>query len=237
MSAQPSRKRARSRSRSSGPRPLSRTRGSTLGALLGPARTVRMGTLAQIPSMRVKLIYGVTFGVTCTTGVSTSQQFRLNSVYDPDQTGGGNQPAGFDQFAALYKRYIVHGCNARICLSQYYGYSQGQTWCVSVSNNSAASQNMNEALSQPGVKFGHLGPGDNTQFTSVKVNLNKLRGKSPTESKADDSESALVTGNPSESLSLYITLQGDTAVTISSVNSISLIYDVEFFERKDMPQS
>lgn len=33
--------------------------------------------------------------------------FRLNSLFDPDFTGTGYQPLGFDQFSALYGRYAV----------------------------------------------------------------------------------------------------------------------------------
>lgn len=33
--------------------------------------------------------------------------FRANSVYDPDATGTGGQPTGFDQWTAIYKRFYV----------------------------------------------------------------------------------------------------------------------------------
>lgn len=37
----------------------------------------------------------------------TEQVYRLNSLYDPDFTGTGHQPYGYDQLAALYLRYKV----------------------------------------------------------------------------------------------------------------------------------
>lgn len=36
--------------------------------------------------------------------------WALNGMYDPDVTGVGHQPLGFDQMALLYQRYRVHGC-------------------------------------------------------------------------------------------------------------------------------
>ena len=46
--------------------------------------------------------------VSGTSGLFGSEQvFRLNAPYDPDFTGTGHQPYGYDQISALYRRYIV----------------------------------------------------------------------------------------------------------------------------------
>lgn len=42
------------------------------------------------------------------------QVFRGNSVFDPDFTGGGNQPAGFDQLATLYAYYRVYWSTCKV---------------------------------------------------------------------------------------------------------------------------
>lgn len=43
------------------------------------------------------------------TGYTGSQyEFRLNSLFDPNLTGVGHQPQGFDQMAALYASYRVY---------------------------------------------------------------------------------------------------------------------------------
>lgn len=48
------------------------------------------------------------FGIASTGGsFSGVQVFRGNSVYDPDLTGTGRQPTGFDQIATFYSRYYV----------------------------------------------------------------------------------------------------------------------------------
>jgi len=41
----------------------------------------------------------------------TENAFSLNSLYDPDITGVGHQPYGFDQMAALYSNYIVESAS------------------------------------------------------------------------------------------------------------------------------
>jgi len=59
--------------------------------------------------MTVDLRYAQT--KTYTTGsagvAGTENAFSLNSLYDPDITGVGHQPYGFDQMASLYSNYIV----------------------------------------------------------------------------------------------------------------------------------
>jgi len=43
------------------------------------------------------------------SAVATQHTFVANSVYDPDDTGTGHQPMGFDEMAAQYNHYVVLG--------------------------------------------------------------------------------------------------------------------------------
>jgi len=56
-----------------------------------------------------------------TTGTSgvfgASYSWGLNTLYDPYLGSGGHQPYGYDQFKALYNRYIVTGCLVEITLN------------------------------------------------------------------------------------------------------------------------
>lgn len=45
--------------------------------------------------------------IVSSTGSLGIQQFRANSLFDPDLTGTGHQPYGFDQFKAYYATYMV----------------------------------------------------------------------------------------------------------------------------------
>lgn len=44
----------------------------------------------------------------------SSFKFRLNSLFDPNETNTGHQPYGYDQMTALYSRYQVFGCLVEI---------------------------------------------------------------------------------------------------------------------------
>lgn len=77
-------------------------------------RFVRMDPFPA--SMKCKLTYTHTSGLSSgTVGViGTEQVFRLNSLYDPDFTGSGHQPYGFDQVSSLYKHYQVYGVKVSV---------------------------------------------------------------------------------------------------------------------------
>jgi len=62
------------------------------------------------PRKRLTLRYADTYQFNSTTGSLTTQQIRVNSLYDPDGSGTGHQPRGFDQWCASagpYNRYRV----------------------------------------------------------------------------------------------------------------------------------
>lgn len=42
-------------------------------------------------------------------GVPVTNVFSVNSLFDPDRTGAGHQPRGFDQISLLFSKYIVVG--------------------------------------------------------------------------------------------------------------------------------
>jgi len=58
-------------------------------------------------------------------GVSTANAaeavFRANGVFDPDFTGGGHQPLGFDQWSQFYKENVVLSCTMTATLSHLLG--------------------------------------------------------------------------------------------------------------------
>lgn len=56
---------------------------------------------------RAKLIYADTIQLSPGIGSWGVHVFSANGLFDPDITGGGHQPIGFDQFIALYNHYTV----------------------------------------------------------------------------------------------------------------------------------
>lgn len=67
-----------------------------------PARTLR------------RLRYSDNFNLAGSSGVVASYVFAANGLFDPNVTGTGHQPMGFDQLMLSYNHYIVTECRATV---------------------------------------------------------------------------------------------------------------------------
>jgi len=57
--------------------------------------------------------------------VNAIQQFKINSVYDPDLTGAGNQPLGRDTWSAIYNYYKVLETHVNVSIIEMTDDSTG----------------------------------------------------------------------------------------------------------------
>lgn len=94
------------RTRRRGRRKLRRTR--AIGRR-SRALGIYRGPMGISNTKRVRLTYGTFFEVPLNALEHASYVYLANGMYDPDYTGTGHQPKYFDQWGALYKRYLVFG--------------------------------------------------------------------------------------------------------------------------------
>lgn len=64
--------------------------------------------------LSVNLIYADSFTLTGGAASYADYTFMLNGIYDPNITGTGHQPRGFDTYAGLYTQYRVHSASVRV---------------------------------------------------------------------------------------------------------------------------
>lgn len=62
----------------------------------------------------VKLRYVDNFTFSSGIGIATHYTFRANGIYDPNYTGTGHQPMGFDQWNNFYSKWVVIGSRIKV---------------------------------------------------------------------------------------------------------------------------
>lgn len=73
-------------------------------------KMIRYSTPNVVPDKKVcKLRYVQTIPLDPSVQTASNWVFRANSLFDPDYTGTGHQPLGFDEMALFYDHYIVIG--------------------------------------------------------------------------------------------------------------------------------
>lgn len=176
--------------------------------------------------------------VLSTDSVLGSYKMNLNSLFDPDFSGGGHQPYGFDQLAALYNRYRVISCGYRIQLA-VVGTGPSIMLTAMPSNQNVTAGTGSEIRENPRAKYIVQNPGASAVVLSNKVYIPSLVGRNKAQYMADDRYQSLVTSSPNEDAYLNIqTFAPSTDLPLGSVAvQIVMEFTAEFFDMKALGQS
>jgi len=177
------------------------------------------------------------------TGGIAEYVFRINSLFDPDFTGTGHQPMGFDQFGAFYSRYVVIGAKVNIRVTQggtAVAYGPGSITGAYISPGSAAAAADLISLLEQGrsnstmVAHAFTKGNDNLSFN---INFSPKRFFGITNIKDNiDNIGAVTSANPSTLAYLHIfTGSMDTAAFDPGVQH--LIVTIEFLCLFDSPRT
>lgn len=169
--------------------------------------------------------------------------FRANGLYDPDVTGTGHQPIGFDEFMARYNHYCVLGAKIKV---QYMPSSAanvipGVLGCLLTDTGGrvAGATSISHLLEHPGrgavANTGVLLPKDLNARVTKTYSAKKFFGKPVW---IDDRHLGNSTNNPSEDafFEVYIaTVNGNDPGAVDLLVQIDFI--AMFTEPKPLPQS
>lgn len=115
------------------------------------------------------LKYAMSGTLTIVAGNTPVRVFRANGMFDPDLTGGGHQPMGFDQLKLWYNNYTVIGSKLRVqFISAVDDTSIGQGIVVGLSKSrTSTGRNWEEYTEQGGTKQTYMavGGGSNIPVT------------------------------------------------------------------------
>jgi len=162
--------------------------------------------------------------------------YNLNSLYDPDRSGTGHQPYGFDTYASLYHRYRVFKVDWVINASTT-NTSTPYTITVLPSNDVGAYTSMTLANENPRAVQKVVNFGNPIKFRG-SIYLPRLNGSTSAQYKNDDRFQALNNASPSELMALHLltsTVSGSAIATIFM--DITLTFHCEWFDPLPLAQS
>lgn len=165
-------------------------------------------------------------------------KWNLNSLWDPNRTGVGHQPYGYDQLAALYNRYRVISC--KYVLSAISDSANIAYACLPANDTAAVISNVSEARENPRCKYATQNPGGNLKVLKGNVYLPSLVGQTRTQYMSDDRFQAIVGNSPGELCVLNVFGQGmndDPLFNPNITYNILLEYTVEWFDIQNFEQS
>ncbi len=175
-------------------------------------------------------------------GSIASHVFRGNSLFDPDFTGGGAQPTGFDQWAAFYERYRVRASSFKVYVrTETPGSSNTMTMGVIVPKTvTTLDTNFANSTGEPYAKVKMVANQEAGYPSTIKsyISTKKILGLTKRES-SDVDYSALVTTNPLNQWFWHFYIE-DAITAGSNIKSkmyIELMYYTEFYKRKSLDRS
>jgi len=174
------------------------------------------------------------------TNANGFYSFNLNSIFDPNRTGIGHQPYGFDTLATLYNRYRVISCGWRIApvAPAVLASSSVQLGCLPANEELTGILSMSECKENPRAKYSLTTTGGDIKFVTGKTYIPSLVGRNKAQYMADDRYQAPVTSSPNELAILNVfTAIGNVDNTATFPIQVLLEYSVEFFDIKHLSQS
>ncbi len=183
---------------------------------------------------------------TSSTGgiVGSTNTFRLNGLHDPDITGTGHQPYGYDQITPFYSSYTVKSCKINIIVTGVDDSSNYLAWMVQPQGSTTTLAGLSiETISEYDetnyLVLGQSSSGiPNQQVRLPTLNLPKLEGLSWQAYFGNSNYRASVGSNPSQGTSFVVGIGNAAGTTGKNATlTIEFLFDAYFEGRKSLPQS
>lgn len=172
-------------------------------------------------------------------GTAAEHVFSLNGLYDPDITGVGHQPVGFDQLSEIYDHYTVLGAKATV---SFFSTDTTNDMIVAayIMDTTTAAVDIRVPIENGKAKWRHLSSlsngGRTTAVMTLPVSLSRFLGVSnPLDETALRGNSS---GNPAEQAYLHIAAAPNNSNDAANVTfTVAIEYYVVWTEPKQLDLS
>lgn len=218
---------------------LRRVRGATRSI----SKRRQPGLVPDETWVKLKWTYYAVFNNTGTGNSNMINVFRGNSPFDPDQTGVGSQPLGYDQWSAFYSQTYTAASKISIDLWNTSANINGQLITVIPTETAYTNATIitNPISQQPyAITKGMLpvanGYGNRTKIRAY-MTTNKMYGQRQTEN--DDQFQANTGANPAAQWFWNVVLESinGTINVCQSCGIIKLTYYTKFHKRINLAAS
>lgn len=206
-----------------------------------PKRSVTLGLLFP-DRVFTRMTYGDVVARAPALAVVDERQFRLNSTFDPDLTGGGHQPMGRDQLlGTIYGKYRVHSVSVHVELcAQIPGFVPCLFYICPSNDTTALTSSLSAAIEQP-MSLTQLRNSSVDMFPTVlqrRYNLWDVLGRTKQQYVTDDLTGSVYTTDPVEQILLKIgCMSADATAVVIWQFKIRLDMVVECYDRFTQSQS
>lgn len=184
----------------------------------------------------VRLTYATSYQLTF--GTQFDKIMSGNGLYDPDVSGSGHQPLGFDEWMAFYDRYrvLASTCTVNTINTNTTAGNNLQTTLIPT-NQQTAIANADEAEELPDAEEANAGiatgPAEDmvraTKQTSTMVGVPNI--------KYATEYSGTATSNPTQQWYWRVYHEATNGTTLAGFVNINIVYTVEFYQKKMVLQS
>jgi hypothetical protein len=189
------------------------------------------------------LYYDNGFSLAGTSGILQTHYFRCNDVYDPDATGGGHQPIGFDQAMLFWEQFCVFSSKITVTFMN----NSNNTTRVGIflnpdqTNPSSIDDLMENGYLVTGLVSGSSTYGGKGVTTTLTLTFDAPRyfsSKSREEYFANPNFTGTSAASPAE-MAYFGVFGWDFGVTTTyqTYYDVTLSYDVRFWEPRKIDSS
>lgn len=171
-------------------------------------------------------------------GTTASHLFRANDLYDPDFTGTGHQPLGFDQMIAFFDHFKVLGSKIRVSFTPTATASIVGVGLIDQNGFSGTSESVME---QRGFKWKSMASAGSEGAVTIlhKVDCPTFFGQSFQGYMAENKYEGSASASPTEDLfwQVYVGPANGSDDIPSTFVNVEIEYKAAFYEPKYLPSS
>jgi hypothetical protein len=181
------------------------------------------------------LRYSTNFALTNTAGAVATWVFRANDCFDPDFTGTGHQPMGFDQMMVFYNHFCVTHARIKVTFKSS-STTVPTTVCLRQDAASAALTVIDRIIEFGGLVTTDLeampGFGSNKEI-ELNLSVARLQGVDESALTADPTLRGDAATSPTEVTYFHCASWNDAGSTTGCTASVILEQRVIFMEPRD----